>query len=103
MKIFNIFKSGKAERDELKHKLGVKESELTYVNGQLNENKAKYEAEIVRLKKENRALLCRIEELMFKLSEAEKKISAVSAVEKTSNSAKRSNQQGNKSSKNKKG
>ena len=104
MKIFGIFKSGKAERDELKHKLDVKESELAYVNGQLTENKAKYEAEIVRLKKDNKANLAKIEELMCKLSDAEKKLSAASVAEKTSIPVEKKSsnpKQGNKSKNNK--
>ena len=100
---FKFWFGGK-ERQQLHHKIEVKESELKYVNGQLSENKAKYEAEIVRLKKENRALMCRLEETLCKLSDAEKKLSAASVAEKTSIPVEKKSsnpKQGNKSSKNK--
>lgn len=85
MKILAWFQR-KAELDKMAHKLSVKESEIGYLKGQLAEYKAKYEAEIVRLKKDNKHSMEKLEETLFKLDDAEKKILSLSSGrEKTSN------------------
>ena len=80
------------EQQSFELKLKLAQGELAEVKDKLEENKAKFESEIVRLKKENKAHLVKIENLMNQLADAEKKLSAVSAAGKPTNTGgKRSN------------
>jgi len=70
------------EQQSFELKLKLAQGELADVKGKLEENKSKFETEIIRLKKENKAHLVKIENLMNQLADAEKKLSAVSAAGK---------------------